>query len=67
MLIKKWSGRAKLRSVIIMAVMTKEMLINMNISSDKANDFIRDNNNNMKENREFLKKCKEITKMFGRK
>ncbi|NGU31031.1 hypothetical protein G6Z34_13145 [Clostridium perfringens] len=67
MKIKKWNGKGKKRRVIIMAVMTKEMLANISISSNKANDFIRESNKNAKKNREMLDKFREVTKMFNRK
>lgn len=39
MVIKKWSGGARLRSVIIMAVMTKPMNRAFVVAEDKSEEF----------------------------
>ncbi|XZN14366.1 hypothetical protein ACSW9O_16005 (plasmid) [Clostridium perfringens] len=67
MVIKKWSGRAKMkRKVINMTIMAKPMMGSLIIKSSKREQFIKESNKNVI-SKDFLNQCREASKLIKRK
>ncbi|EPB8168463.1 hypothetical protein ACRTAL_002235 [Clostridium perfringens] len=66
MLVKKWLWKARLRKVINMTILAKPMMGSLIIKSSKREQFIRESNNNVI-SKDFLKQCRESSKLIKRK